>query len=1113
MLSILLPGQQTCNWLALTCLTLQTLLWSSVSFSQNQFQTVIGGPDEERAAMIYPLTSDDYMLLTRTFSFGSGNLDIMITKLDPEGGVIWNKVLGNGSRNVPRGMLEIPGNQYIILNWIVHSGSSYDDWHLIKMDHQGNVLQEKFYGGSNDDEITDIIPDAGSGYLVCGTTWSYAASGLTDLILGKINDDLELEWTEIYGTPNREFARSLVKDDNGDIVTYGLYQVNGAGSNDHLISKHNPNGNLIWAKRIGGSSNDEGMDMIKAGGNTYLGVGHTTTFGAGNFDIMVNKIDQSGSLIWSKTYGLPGEEKAYSIFQQAPGSYYISGHSGSLGNGDSDFIVFRIDENGSFNGGWHFGGENNETRAYGAPTSDGGYIISGVSDSYEFGDLDVLIVKADQNGESCCGSYFDNFTVQTINPNLTNVNMFNASNFGSSNYSIIKQDLEPQVKMLCVDSLKIIGEDSVCAFSTDILYIIEPNMLIDLQWILPEGATVAQNFSDTAILVNFGANSGYIYLQANGCDDDLLDSLYVFVSDGNPPDLGNDTLICSNEEITLYPGPGYTSYVWQNGSTDSIHTINSSGTFWVEVTDVFGCVFNDTIDIELHPSPEISLGNDTSICEGIEVPLNAGSGFYSYLWNNGSTDSMMVVDSAGLFWVEVTNEFGCSNRDTIVVEYYPIAWEALDLGPDTTFCSNESFVLNAGEGYTLYQWQDGSSDSIFIADTAGVYFVYVENPCGFASDTVVLNVFQVEDIDIGNDSVLCYGESLALAPGIGYQSYLWHDGSTVPVFYAGQSGTYWVQVVDNNLCSAYDSINLQFNDPQPDIGHDTAVCFGDSVMFSVSEYFPDYWWNNGSAQASITAWLEGAYWCEVTDSIGCKGWDTAYLFMEYPPEVFLGQDTGICKGDSLWLQYHPADTGIYFHWMNGSTDPLLPVSEQGHYWITAGNQCGEASDTVFVAGLPNPEIFLGNDTVLALNSEINLDAGPGFQQYLWSDGTEWQTLLVNDTGTYWVNVYNGQCYNSDTIIIEPIECDMFIPVVFTPNNDGANDYFWASTAEGIYDFELKIFNRWGEKVWETSDRNEKWNGKRNGTPSASGTYFWILHYSCVNSTGLFEKKGTVTLLR
>jgi gliding motility-associated-like protein len=596
-----------------------------------------------------------------------------------------------------------------------------------------------------------------------------------------------------------------------------------------------------------------------------------------------------------------------------------------------------------------------------------------------------------------------------------------------------------------------------------------------------------------------------------GCS--AIDSIQITLVPVTVASLGNDTAFCSNDTYYLDPGIEFSSYIWQNGSTDSTILVTSGGLYWVTVTNEYGCTDSDSIFISLLPSPEVYLGNDTLICQGNELLLNAGSGFSSYLWNNGSTDSTYIVDTTGVFWVEVSNEFECTAIDSIVVTFYPMAFEELDLGQDTSFCESTGYILNAGSGYTYYQWQDGSNDSIFVVDTAGLYYVYVENPCSFGYDSVYLEVFPNSEIDLGNDTTVCSGSVILLDPGFGFLSYLWQDGSLNQFYSAGQSGMFWVEVIDNNNCPAFDTIAIDFISPDPDIGNDTAICTGNFVTFYATGGFVNYSWQDGSGLTYFTSGSMGTYWCEVIDTMGCIGADTVKLEIKYPPVISLGNDTSFCAGEDFLLNVSIPGSSSSFHWQDGSTDSSYKVTEPGYYWVSAMNDCGSGLDSVYVGVHQLPIVFLGNDTILLANDEIILDAGSGFEEYLWQDGSVLQSYLVNEAGNYWVNVFDGICYNSDTILIEPVNCDLFIPIVFTPNGDLFNEYFYAQASEDIYDFHLSVFTRWGELIWETFEKEDQWNGTYKGQNADEGTYFWIAEYKCIGAPQEFLKKGSVTLLR
>jgi gliding motility-associated-like protein len=233
----------------------------------------------------------------------------------------------------------------------------------------------------------------------------------------------------------------------------------------------------------------------------------------------------------------------------------------------------------------------------------------------------------------------------------------------------------------------------------------------------------------------------------------------------------------------------------------------------------------------------------------------------------------------------------------------------------------------------------------------------------------------------------------------------------------------------------------------------------------------------------------------------------------FPPDIYIGNDTSICTGDSLMLYVNPYDSINVYHWFDGSSDSAKTVSAEGYYWIQAANNCGSDFDSVFVSLLPLPYVFIGNDTIIGIKDEVTLDAGNGFASYLWNTGSEYQSITVSDSGNYWVRVSDGTCFNSDTINIEIVSCDLFVPIVFTPNWDSYNDYFYAVVSDDITDFDLAVYNRWGERMWETTDINGKWDGKKNNTDCATGTYFWVVEYKCLLSNKTFTLRGSVTLLR
>jgi len=369
-------------------------------------------------------------------------------------------------------------------------------------------------------------------------------------------------------------------------------------------------------------------------------------------------------------------------------------------------------------------------------------------------------------------------------------------------------------------------------------------------------------------------------------------------------------------------------------------------------------------------------------------------------------------------------------------------------------------------------------------------------------------------IDLGTDTTLCAGP-LAITPGPDFESYCWQDGSADPVFYANETGTYWVQVTDEFGCIAYDTINVTYGSLTIDLGSDIAFCRGDSAVISPGPDFQQYLWSDGSAGPSLTVKSAGDYWVEVTQSDDCIARDTITVEIFPNPIVDLGQDSTICTGTTIELD---AGSGFtQYLWQNESAERYFTTSDSGSYWVEVYNPAGcKSRDTITIRLFPRPEIDLGEDTLFVNDDSFVLDAGPGFPGYLWQDGSTGQYHDVDGNGLYWVEVNDGKCTAADSVLVILSDCEstLFVPNCFTPNGDGYNDIFMVS-AQNISGFSLLIFNRWGNKLYETSNLDEGWNGRYKGNICPIGTYFYLIKFTTSCLSGIIkteERKGSVTLL-
>ncbi|MGB1003239.1 MAG: choice-of-anchor J domain-containing protein [Salibacteraceae bacterium] len=501
------------------------------------------------------------------------------------------------------------------------------------------------------------------------------------------------------------------------------------------------------------------------------------------------------------------------------------------------------------------------------------------------------------------------------------------------------------------------------------------------------GATCFNGNDGTATVTVTGGYSPYSYSWSNGDTTAMADTLmagdyYVTVTDSFgfeimdtatvsqgaalALNLGNDTSVCVNAALTLDAGT-FTSYLWDDASTmqtrATVNTAAGATNYSVTVTDGNGCSAVDTIEVTVMADPIVDLGNDTSICDGAMLTLDAGS-FATYAWDDASTMQTRMVSSvlgASTYSVTVTNVAGCSGSDDIVVTgYAPVM---VNLGNDTSVCHGVSLTLDAGT-FTSYLWDDASTmQTRMTVSTVGAvdYSVEVTDANGCTgNDTIEVTGLAMPMVDLGNDTTLCDGETITLDAGT-FTSYLWDDASTMQTrMTVSTVGAvdYSVEVTDANGCTANDTIEVTGDAPvMVDLGPDTALCNGADYTLDAGAGFATYFWNNGFNTQTLDVGSTTAgtmtYVVAVTNAAGCMGRDTAIISVNTPVVVDLGPDTNI--------------------WQPGTT-------------------------------------------------EITLDAGAGFASYLWSDNvTTTQTYVVqqSNSGSVYVVVEDANgCTGTDTVVVK-----------------------------------------------------------------------------------------------
>jgi PKD repeat protein len=355
-----------------------------------------------------------------------------------------------------------------------------------------------------------------------------------------------------------------------------------------------------------------------------------------------------------------------------------------------------------------------------------------------------------------------------------------------------------------------------------------------------ENLSIDRNISDRVWDGDFAEL--IVYNKALSPSEVLQIEEYVQNKYAPPVSLGPNTTVCSLPFIISAKQNHFKSYTWQDASTADTLVVNTPGTYSVTTVDIFGTVSSDTIIIAQDNSNyAVSLGDDSAICFGQQITLNAGLPHLTYLWSNNFVENSILVDSTGSYSVSVTNCLGNVSFDTINITVNPLP--VFSLGADRILCYNGDKVLDPGSfssanGYS-FLWSDNSMDSSFIVNNSGNYsLTLTDSLTCFYSDTVNLTIdSSLYSISLGPDLSLCSGNSIFLtnSPSAAL-NYLWSDLSnndSLLISATSGSAQYWVRVSNANFCNNSDTIVVTVNGVAPSLNFLAAnACWGDSILFS-----------------------------------------------------------------------------------------------------------------------------------------------------------------------------------------------------------------------------------------------------------------------------------------
>jgi len=539
------------------------------------------------------------------------------------------------------------------------------------------------------------------------------------------------------------------------------------------------------------------------------------------------------------------------------------------------------------------------------------------------------------------------------------------------------------------------------------------------------GSTYLWNTGDNTQNIIVGASGTYGLTVTNSAGCQGSDSIILTTNTFPIVNLGTDLTLCSGISTTLDAGAGASNYLWNTTATSQTISINIGGTYYVDVT-TNNCSSSDTI-IVTSSSVVVSIGSDTTICTGSSLALDAANVGSTYLWNNGTVGQTLSVNTAGQYYVDVTNGDGCSESDSIEVS---IGSLSINLGVDTALCTGESFGLDATTPNATYLWNTGTTAATIDASIVGTYSVIVTVNGGcVGKDTVIVTSKAGPVVSLGMDTTMCNGNNLLLDAGAG-NSYLWNTTSTNQTILVSSPGTYYVGVTSAGAnCFGTDTIIVQFsNSLSVQLGNDTTVCSGNNLIINTGIVGATYLWNTAETSQGITVSLAGTYDVQVTDANNCEGRDTVIVTLGVSPIVDLGQDITSCNEINNTLD--ASNTGSTFFWSTGVLTQSISTNAAGLYYVDVTNtdNCTTRDSITLALSSSNMTVDLGADSTFCGTIFYTRNAANPGSSYEWSTGAVNQSINIIAAGQYFVKVtdVNG-CVKSDTININlgaPIVVDL-----------------------------------------------------------------------------------------
>jgi len=604
----------------------------------------------------------------------------------------------------------------------------------------------------------------------------------------------------------------------------------------------------------------------------------------------------------------------------------------------------------------------------------------------------------------------------------------------------------------------------------------------------------------------------------------------------------------SDGEVNISASQGTSGYsfIWTNGSTSESISGLVAGTYFLTVIDANSCT-STSGGVVIEPAPlNISITEIDAVCglsNGlIFAGVSGGSPAYNYTWDTGSTNPLLNNINAGSYQITVTDAANCNTTATAVISSSNPSLSIIASAPLSCYGDNNGSAIAEMTGGTspyTYIWSDNQTQGLASGLSSGVYSVTASDNSGCLSiSTTNVNGPALITVSISETDISCFGNSdgnlsASISGGTSGYNFLWSNGITTSTNGNLSVGNYSVTVTDNNACSQIESgILVQPSLLSITLSSSGITCNNNGSDGSITSAISggttgySYNWSDSSTENDLSNLTSGIYSLTIVDQNGCI--ESANTTVNEPliTPVVIEDQPALCGPSAISTFSATPNGGLWSGTIVTDVNNGDVFGSVGSYQLiyTVSGYCGGADTTTFNVLALSTVLFDTTETSCIDEKDATIDAqiiGNSPFDILWSTGETTPNIDGLSAGIYTITSTGAYgCSSIDTIEIlgSTIECvdiesHYYVPNIFSPNGDNENDILYVYGAN-IEEFNFVIYDRWGEKVFETNSLTYGWDGTYRGKLMNTDVFVYYIevkYQSDPNNT--VSEKGNITLIR